>query len=168
MVSSFFPASAKRADVRFGINLIFGREKNKRKKPEAVPLIEPIPIETLPQDITDIAKPIIEKDTVIEESTSIIITPPGKSIFVPDPVPEIVEDGHETVKVRNYPLELAAANYVIVGAFINEANAYRYSQQLINAGFNNEYGFITEKRFFYVWVHKEKGNIEGVRRERDK
>lgn len=167
------PTAAKVVDVRFGFNLAIGKIKDeKRKKREKKEketevedsvIVEPEPI---PEDTV-----VIEPDTVViaeivvpEAEPDTIIAPPllidtvqANTVVAPLPEPVVVIPELEpvvTVKREEAPLEVPVGYYIVVGAFLSEANAARFSKQIETEGYPNEYGFLTKKGYYYVYIHE--------------
>ncbi|MEO5603241.1 MAG: PorP/SprF family type IX secretion system membrane protein [Cyclobacteriaceae bacterium] len=84
-------------------------------------------------------------------------------------VPETPKDKerHETVKRGGHAKELAASEYIIAGAFSSEANANRYTNGLLQLGYNVNFGHLTEKKLWYVYIHQS-NDINAAKTERDK
>jgi len=81
--------------------------------------------------------------------------------------PVVVPERHETVKRGVNAQELKPGNYVIVGVFGAVANAKNLTRQIVESGLNANYGFLTEKKLWYVHIFT--GNdINTTRTERDK
>jgi hypothetical protein len=89
------------------------------------------------------------------EIVSPVLEEPKTEPVVEQPTPVVAEEvvRHETVKRGTHPEELAVSNYVIVGTFKQRVNAARYSRQLRAAGYDNEFGFVSNKKVYYVFVH---------------
>jgi type IX secretion system PorP/SprF family membrane protein len=125
-----------------------------RSKPKREPIVqEDIPVETAAVAAVVATEPepeVTEWQPVDQEPKEEIIEEP-----VSQPIIE-KDNGDEPVKVRrgNHALEIPTGNYVIVGAFSNFDNARRYSDTLSKKGFQARYGFLSEKRLFYVWLYK--------------
>lgn len=123
---------------------------------EAVPSGDSAPFEAVPSSELvpsnqDEAKP--ELPPVVEEP-----------VEAPEAQPEIVEPEprDETVKHSGNPDELVHGNYVIVGSFKSRENAIRYSNLLRDGGYENSFGFVSEKDVYYVFVFSS-GNLEEAR-----
>jgi cell division septation protein DedD len=102
--------------------------------------------------------PIVEKPA-IEEKTSTPAIAVQEEVVEPEPRYEVVKKG----KNRD---ELVAAHYVIVGAFKQRENADRYSRLLKDAGYNNGFGFASEKQVYYVHVFQS-ADLNEARTSRD-
>jgi type IX secretion system PorP/SprF family membrane protein len=75
---------------------------------------------------------------------------------------------HETVQRGDHPKELPSSHYIIVGAFRTEVNAKNYDNQLVRIGFPEaQYGFVTSRNIWYVWIGKADG-LEEAREVRNK
>jgi cell division septation protein DedD len=175
--SFVYPARASRADAHLGMNMVFGKVKKKAEvkiikededEPEAEPEKveeEPAPVVDPPKDTTQVTpdpQPV-DTDTVTREAAPAQpeeTLPPVIEEPKPDPVvaqenPVVVEEPrHETVKRGTHPEELPVSHYVIVGAFKSRQNAARYSRQLRDAGYGNEFGFVSDKNVYYVFVQR--------------
>jgi len=80
--------------------------------------------------------------------------------------PKAPVERHETFTRGNHSQELAAGNYIIAGVFGSATNARNWARQLVDAGFNASYGFLTEKNLWYVHVFS--GNdINEIKTQRD-
>ena len=55
----------------------------------------------------------------------------------------------------------------MVGAFLSKLNAQKYSANLKAKGYENQFGFLTEKDFYYVTVYKNSGDVEKAREVRN-
>lgn len=192
--SFVYPARASRADAHLGMNLVFGRPNKKAEKkkeeeteeekeePPATPVVEPV---EPPADSTQaVQEPIIETpvDTVREEqvveptqatpapiTTEInedVVNEPEITSVVEQPVTIQQEPRHETVKMGTHEDELPVAHYVIVGAFRSKQNAQKYSRLLKEAGYDNQFGFVTEKNYYYVHV-LQSPDLDETRKTRD-
>jgi hypothetical protein len=195
--SFLYPARASRGDVHTGINLVFGRAKKKskdnsdkeeeKKEPEAKkdsvsavkePIIEPVKTDTatVQPDIQRVEEgsnvqlaliPAVVKDepVVTQPQSEPVVNIPQEEAAVQ---PEVVsEPKHEIVRKGNHRDELSVSNYVIVGAFRMKVNAQQYSKMLKREGFENSFGFVTEKNIYYVFVYKSPA-LEETRKERDR
>jgi hypothetical protein len=94
--------------------------------------------------------PVVEEKPVVQS-----VTPP------------VVKERHEFVKRGGHSNELVAADYIIAGAFSSEANAKKYTAGLVNLGYLGNYGHLTEKNLWYVYIHRS-NDINQARVERDK
>ena len=120
--------------------------------------------------------PVAKVDTVqqhnprfqqqVEEAKEEI--PPQKE-EAPLPSTEVRPDEgrHEFVKRGNHSKELDASDYIIAGVFKSEANADRYSTGLKRLGYKADYGHLTEKQLWYVYLIQT-NDINQARTERDK
>lgn len=97
--------------------------------------------------------PPVEKEPVV--TTPALTTPP------------VVDGRHETFRRGVHAKELAKGDYVIAGVFSSEANAKRYAAGLVQLGYMADYGFLTEKKLWYVHIHRSQ-DITQARAERDK
>lgn len=166
------PEAASMLDARFGINLIFGRKKTKK----ATKTEEEIPVDTV-EVVTE--EPEIEEKQIEEKVVPEVVPEPKIiPVVVPvakDPEPEPVIEKPKPVKKAPVTIvkqgdhkdELGVGHYIVVGAFLFKTNAQKYSDRLRAKGFENQFGFLTEKDFYYVTVYKNNGDIEKARAVRN-
>jgi type IX secretion system PorP/SprF family membrane protein len=152
------------------------------KKPEPVSIQpEPIKKDSLPKQQT--GGPRLRQDAV-----ATVVTPPphedehGETERIsrleihddnptehhgeePDAHPHA--ERHEFVPKGNHKDELDYGDYIIVGVFKSDANAKHFSEGLANLKFNADYGHLTLKNLWYVYLLKTDA-IEVARTERDK
>lgn len=179
--------SARMLDARVGVNLVFGRNKKHKKEellaadslenipstdtlaiakkelPSAAPTANFVASNTeqapaMPATINKVEVPEVTYVPAIEPTKPEIIKPS-------DPIkkaPKIV-----VVKQGNHKDELALGNYVVVGAFLSKANAQKYSDNLKKQGYDNQYGFLTEKAYYYVTIYKNSDDVEKARAVRN-
>ena len=82
--------------------------------------------------------------------------------------PVVVDEGrHETIKRGSHSKELEAADYIIAGVFSSEANANRYSGGLKQLGYKANYGHLTQKQLWYVYI-LQTNDINQAIAERDR
>jgi hypothetical protein len=74
---------------------------------------------------------------------------------------------HEFVKRGGHKDELDVADYVVVGVFKSDANATHFAEGLKKLGFVADYGHLTEKNLWYVYI-AQATDINQARAERDK
>jgi type IX secretion system PorP/SprF family membrane protein len=74
---------------------------------------------------------------------------------------------HEFFKRGNHKQELDVADYVAIGLFKEQANAQHFANGLKKLGFKANYGHLTEKAVWYVYLHKG-SDINQARTERDR
>ena len=185
--SFVYPSRASRGDAHIGMNLVFGKTKKKetvdKKEEEKKEEVKP---ETVQEAIEEEVKP----DSVIEVPKNNeplpdtlgtqmqagiqpkpVETPPSPPILKDDGAPAPVvkvpaQPKHEVVKKGTHPEELQIAHYVIVGVYRSRENAQRYSQMLLGEGHENNFGFVTARNVYYVYVHSS-GDLEETRNMRD-
>ncbi len=181
-----YPSRASMIDTRFGMNLVFGKARKKDKidsqkdeppKEEevkappvekdsvtqelAAPIVEPAPVEK--DTVKQVAPPVIEpvkKDTVAAlppKMDSVKIDSAKVSPPVQEPVKEVVVQAGTTKD------DLPVSHYIIVGAFRSKENAKKYSDKLKREGHDNEYGFVTAKAVYYVYLKKIDDREEAIR-----
>jgi type IX secretion system PorP/SprF family membrane protein len=74
---------------------------------------------------------------------------------------------HEFVKRGGHREELDFGDYVIVGVFKSDTNSDHFVDGLTKMGFKADYGHLTEKNLWYVYIAQTK-DINVARAERDK
>ena len=74
---------------------------------------------------------------------------------------------HEFVKRGGHHEELEVGDYVVAGVFKSSENADHFSDGLKKLGFSADYGHLTEKNLWYVYI-AQSGDINTARTERDK
>jgi hypothetical protein len=184
--SFIYPARAGRADAHLGMNLVFGKVKKKDKvqKPEEKKEEAVEEVETKPEPVVEVKKdsvaetPLIEPappvDTVSQSSpvlqsqpeVNLDTTTVSERLVAPPPVKAIDEKRYEVVKQGNHEDELTVSHYVIVGVFKSKANAQRYSELLKGEGYDNSFGYVTDKSVYHVYVF-ESTDLEKTRQVRD-
>ncbi len=81
--------------------------------------------------------------------------------------PAAVDGRHETFNRGTHPRELGTGEYIIAGVFSSEANAKRYTNGLKQLGYLANYGYLTQKQLWYVYIHHSQ-DINEARIQRDK
>ncbi len=76
-------------------------------------------------------------------------------------------DRHEFATKGSHPKELDVSDYVIIGVFKEEKNAKHFSDGLNKLKFKANYGHLTQKAVWYVYLHKS-NDIHQARTERDR
>lgn len=74
---------------------------------------------------------------------------------------------HEFVKRGGHQDELDTGDFVVVGTFRSVENAKHFSEGLVKLGFSADYGHLTEKDMWYVYIVRTT-DINRARAERDK
>lgn len=74
---------------------------------------------------------------------------------------------HEFVKRGGHHEELEVGDYVVAGVFKSDANADHFAEGLKKLGFTADYGHLTEKNLWYVYI-AQSTDINTARAERDK
>lgn len=74
---------------------------------------------------------------------------------------------HEFVKKGNHHEEMDYGDYVIVGVFKGRPNAEHFSNGLNKMAFTSDFGYLTEKNIWYVYI-AQTDNIDDAKSERDK
>ena len=85
----------------------------------------------------------------------------------PVDLPPVVDGRHETFKRGGHSKELLKGDYIIAGVFSSEANGTRYTNGLKQLGYQANYGFLTQKQLWYVYIYKS-DDINQAKAERDK
>ena len=84
----------------------------------------------------------------------------------PDSLLPAANERHETHVQGNHAEELDLGNYVIVGAFSSGANAKKYAEGLDKLGFGGDYGHLSVKNLWYVFIFRN-DDLEVTRQARD-
>lgn len=178
--SFVYPSRASRADAHIGANLVFGKVKKDRvdkKKEDEVEVAEEVKQDSIPT-ASEVVEPTPEVEEPAVEPVEVAVVneveeaPPMVEEIQPQAPPLIEEPvtapepRHEIVKKGTHPDELATGNYVIVGAFKSRLNAARYNTLLRDRGYENSFGFVSEKNIYYVYVFTS-GNLDETRQIRD-
>ena len=171
------PQAANLVDGRVGMNLKFGRKKPAKEKR----MVEEMNEEE--EELLAAEEEVVEEPEVIAEP--VVAMAPVAVVSEPEPPEETVEEtpvsdfeieeppvivAPDVVEVKHgeHEDELAVGHYVVVGAFLSRSNAQEYSNNLKRKGYQNEFGFLTEKAFYYVTVYKNIGDVNGARKVRDR
>ena len=83
-----------------------------------------------------------------------------------DPDTHANAERHEYAKRGTGKEDLKPGDYVVAGVFKTSSSADRYADGLVKLGFKAEYGHITEKNMWCVYIVIAK-NINEARAERD-
>ena len=169
--SFVYPSRASRADAHIGANLVFGKVKKKdiieKKKTEPVEVVEEVKQDSIPA-VNEVAEQ--REEPVAQEQVE--ETPSIQEEVKPEP-PPVVEESvkapeprHTIVKKGTHPDELESGNYVVVGAFKSRSNAARHSKMLRDRGHQNDFGFVSEKQIYYVFVSRS-SDLEETREIRN-
>jgi type IX secretion system PorP/SprF family membrane protein len=84
-----------------------------------------------------------------------------------DPTIHPHAERHEFVKKGSHQDELEVADYVVGGVFKSDGNAKHFAEGLAKMGFKADYGHLTEKNLWYVYLIKTT-DIKEARAERDR
>jgi hypothetical protein len=182
------PEAASMVDARVGLNLTFGRKKRARneeiriaEEQEEIQLeTEELQVEDPTDDGSALAAGAVLTTGVAvagaeEMQAAEPVAEPPAMLSEPEPEAEpepvmeeavVMEAPEVVVRQGVHEDELQLGHYVVVGAFLSKGNASEYSQKLKALGYNNQFGFLTEKDFYYVTVYNNKGNIEAARKVR--
>lgn len=130
------------------------RQHNPRLRQEMIETVV-MPPEELPHDETETLKRLeVHAQNPTEQHAENPATHPNS-------------ERHEFVKRGNHKEELDVADYVIGGVFKSDANAKHFSDGLIKLGFKADYGHLTEKNLWYVYLIQTT-DINQARNERDR
>lgn len=184
--STYYPSRASHANVHTGMNLVFGKPgKVKEEEPEE----EEIPADTLQveeitpadtlqveeeilevPDTTQIEAPRIEPETIQADTVQIVEEPIEIETDTVSVEPIVVQEPKDVVVLTkgDHEHELAVGNYVIVGVFKSLDNVERYSNKMKSAGYENSFGYVSEKGAYYVHTFYEATDVTKTREERDK
>ena len=178
------PQAANLLDARVGMNLKFGRKKKPREEDlveqEEEDLYQEEPEELVAEEIVpeeEVIEPaavaaaaaVVAAPAVLAENEEPEIEMPVKEEIIPvvEEVAPVVEAAPVVVvKQGNHQDELGTGHYIVVGAFLERANALNYSRKLKASGYDNQFGFLTEKDYYYVTVYKN-GDINKARQVRN-
>jgi len=176
------PQAANLIDGRVGMNLKFGRKRNKEEEilAEETDNVDDLLVATTAEELveepelTDPEKTIEPEALAAPVVAAAIVAAPEKVEDdllleeLSDEVPALLDES-DVVKVKQgeHKEEIEIGHYVVVGAFMARANAMEYSRKLRQRGYPNEFGFLTEKDFYYVTVYKNVGDLETARKIRD-
>ena len=98
-----------------------------------------------------------------------VVEPPKDEVTPPVIQPSVPADGgrHETFKRGLHAKELGTGDYIIAGVFSSEANANRYTGGLKKLGYQANFGYLTQKQLWYVYISRS-DDINQARTQRDK
>ena len=167
------PHDASLLDARVGLNLKFGRKRKPKEQlveetaDEELLIASEEAVEIPEEEVVAAAEPAAIVAPVVtyadpEPPTEIIESEPVIEEPIVAPIPDVIE-----VKQGEHQDELEVGHYVVVGAFLSRSNAQEYSNNLKRKGYQNDFGFLTEKDYYYVTVYKNIGDIDGARKVRD-
>jgi cell division septation protein DedD len=169
------PDDAALLDARVGINFVVGHRRNKEPKaikedktppPPPPVMVEEEPVEEIVEAIETVEKPVVQPIVKAAAATAVVatVTKPEEPAVVEKPIIKeavVVEQGDNRE-------ELSIGYYVVVGAFKSKNNAAAYSAKLKEKGYSNQYGFLTQKDFYYVYVYNNVGDAEKAKSICDK
>lgn len=173
------PDDASIIDARIGINFVVGNRRRQEPRgikedktpppPPPVMAEEPVEEEIVEEPIpeateTQVEEPVSDVDTGMGPAPAVVSTPKyhEPEIMMSVPVETMV------VNQGNHQDELHIGHYVVVGAFLSKENADEYSNKLKAKGYENNYGFLTEKDYYYVYIYKNTDDASKARIIRDK
>ncbi len=103
----------------------------------------------------------IERTAVQVEITEPEIIPDTTITKPKDEIKQQTSDSTVVVKRGNHLLELPVGVYVVIGVFSQYDNAEKYSDQVFMLGYHDtQFGYITERGFWYVYMHKSKDGVK--------
>lgn len=130
------------------------RQHNPRLRQEMIETVV-MPVAELPHDETETLKRLeVHAENPTEQHTE-------------SPAAHPNAERHEFVKRGNHKEELDVADYVIGGVFKSDANAKHFADGLAKLGFKADYGHLTEKNLWYVYLYQTT-DINQARNERDR
>ena len=179
------PESASLVDARVGINLTFGRKKRAMKEKmlvaeeqEAAPIEEVLENESEAGAVALAGVAVSGAEEAVldleSEPDPVAIalepeeTPVQEEVIEKEPPVLEVEAPEIVVQQGSHEDELQIGHYVVVGAFLSRDNASEYSSKLEASGFKNQFGFLTEKDYYYVTVYNNDGDIDAARKARSR
>jgi type IX secretion system PorP/SprF family membrane protein len=92
---------------------------------------------------------------------------PKDTARVTNPPPVVDIGRHETFHRGRHNRELAVGDFLVAGVFSSEANATRYTNGLKQLGHRADFGHLTEKQLWYVYIYQS-NDINEARVQRDK
>jgi len=111
--------------------------------------------------------PVVVQPPVEQKKEEVVVVPQPKAdsvVVAPEPPKP---ERHEFVRRVRDKNDLPAGTYVIVGAFRGEANARKYSNELLDMEYAEaHYGFISARNLWYVYLDYEE-DINDARKIRD-
>ncbi|GCC53028.1 hypothetical protein SanaruYs_32690 [Chryseotalea sanaruensis] len=155
---------------------------------EPVKQPEPVNIKPEPIKIDSLPKQQIGGPRLRQEAVATIVTPPphedehGEAERITrldlhdenptehheeDPATQPHAERHEFVQKGGHQDELDYGDYIVVGVFKSDANAKHFSEGLANLKFSADYGHLTLKNLWYVYLLKTE-SIDIARAERDR
>jgi len=115
---------------------------------------EPVPI------IVEIEEPIVEEQVVEEQPVDISTHDEARlALTRPKKLSNVTTIRSETVYEGNNDFELPKGNYIIIGEFQNEQDARRYYETLGNQGYRADYGYVSRKRLWMVYIYRSDSRI---------
>jgi flagellar biosynthesis GTPase FlhF len=157
-------------------------------KTEPVKQPDPVIIKTETVKVDSLPKQQIGGPRLRQEAVASIVTPPphedehGEAERITrldlhddnptehheeDPATQPHAERHEFVQKGDHQDELDYGDYIVVGVFKSDVNAKHFSEGLANLKFSADYGHLTLKNLWYVYLLKTE-SIDLARAERDK
>lgn len=156
-------------------------------EPQAEKQTEAVKVEQTPVKTEPVTTPQTETPRLPQPTSSIVVVPPhedehGETERISrlekhddNPTEHHGEDintqphaeRHEFVQKGDHKDELDYGDYIVVGVFKSDVNAKHFSDGLVNLNFKADYGHLTLKNLWYVYLLKTK-SIQVARAERDK
>ncbi len=174
------PSDAGLIDARVGRNFVVG---NRKRKPQQIeedqtpPPPPPVMADEIEEE-EEVKEP--EKTKVEEPAAEPVIEQSFEPVAKSGPAPTVLmsilvektaktpENESIVVVQGNHKDELPLGHYVVVGAFLSEKNVRQYSEQMRAKDYENKYGFLTEKDYYYVYIYKNVGDVDKARHIRNK
>jgi cell division septation protein DedD len=134
--------------------------------PEPIISVDTLQADTLASEVIQqdsvVAEPILEQP-ILQDTVKADTVHEAKVVEPVAPAPTSKE---LTVKLGTHSDELQVAHYVVAGAFKSRENAARYSEMLKKEGYDNSFGFVTDKQVYHIYVFKS-DDLEETRQKRD-
>jgi type IX secretion system PorP/SprF family membrane protein len=114
--------------------------------------------------VTPVVPIIVEVEETEEEIQNSSHDDPRLALSRSRRVSNVTTIRSETVNMGNSPLELPRGNYIIIGEYKSEAEAKAFTDRLGNEGYRAEYGYVSRKRLWMVYIYRSDSRI-GFRRK---
>lgn len=166
-------AEKRKADEELRKQKLAEEAKKKKEEEEAKQRVEALAQKAREDEAKRIAEETKAREEALAKQTQIAQADPPPVVETPkeEPVaepPPVVDRGrHETFKRGGHTKELGTGDYIIAGVFSSEANANRYTNGLKQLGYQANFGHLSEKQLWYVYIYRS-DDINQARVERDK
>ncbi len=126
------------------------RVKKQKSSEEIAKANEPTPI------IVEIVEPIVEETVEEPEvpSNAVRTSEHDDPRLVMTRGRSVTTIRSETVYVGTSDFELPKGNYIIVGEYADEVDAKQYHSRLENEGYRAEYGYVSSKWHWMVYIYR--------------